>query len=403
MDKKITIGLFIDTYFPMIDGVTMVVDNYARRLTNYANVIVFAPKMFRKNYDDTKLPYKVVRCKSMGLPFLDYSLPMPKLDRKFMKELKNYKLDIVHIHSPATIGKLGIHYAKKHNIPVIATMHSQYRQDIKRAVKLDFLAEIINHKLMKIIFNKCDECWAVNSEVARIFYEEYKCCKKPRVMNNATEMMPIENIDEATKFIRNKYNIKEDEKILLFVGRLNALKNIFLIVDSLKILKNKNPKFKFKMLFVGNGQDEEQLKKSIKDNDMQDEIILCGRETNREILAKYYASADLFLFPSLYDASSIVQIEAASQKTPGLFVEGAATTATINNNINGYIVENDANKYADKIKDIMDNKEQYNSVCENAYRQIYINWDKKINEVYNLYLKIIDNKKSEGESIEKNI
>ena len=42
MDKKITIGLFIDTFFPMIDGVTMVVDNYAKRLSEYANVIVFA-------------------------------------------------------------------------------------------------------------------------------------------------------------------------------------------------------------------------------------------------------------------------------------------------------------------------------------------------------------------------
>ena len=44
MDKKITIGLFIDTFFPMIDGVTMVVDNYAKRLSEYANIIVFAPK-----------------------------------------------------------------------------------------------------------------------------------------------------------------------------------------------------------------------------------------------------------------------------------------------------------------------------------------------------------------------
>lgn len=48
MDKKITIGLFVDSFFPMTDGVIMVVDNYARRLVKYANVIVFAPK-YRKN------------------------------------------------------------------------------------------------------------------------------------------------------------------------------------------------------------------------------------------------------------------------------------------------------------------------------------------------------------------
>ena len=56
MDKKITIGLFVDSFFPMTDGVIMVVDNYARRLVKYANVIVFAPK-YRKKYDDSKLPY----------------------------------------------------------------------------------------------------------------------------------------------------------------------------------------------------------------------------------------------------------------------------------------------------------------------------------------------------------
>ena len=60
MAKKITIGFFIDTFFPMVDGVIMVVDNYARRLTKYANVIVFAPKIAGKKFDYKTLPYKVV-------------------------------------------------------------------------------------------------------------------------------------------------------------------------------------------------------------------------------------------------------------------------------------------------------------------------------------------------------
>lgn len=69
MDKKITIGLFVDSFFPMTDGVIMVVDNYARRLVKYANVIVFAPK-YRKKYDDSKLPYQVIRCILLNLLFL---------------------------------------------------------------------------------------------------------------------------------------------------------------------------------------------------------------------------------------------------------------------------------------------------------------------------------------------
>ena len=149
MNRKINIGLFIDTFFPMTDGVIMVVDNYAKRLNKIANVIVFAPKC-SNSYDDSKLPYKVVRCKSIKVPFLDYDLPIPSIDNSFIKELNNYKLDIIHIHSPFTIGKIGIKYAKKNNIPCIGTMHSQYKLDFKRAVKISFLAK-------KTIVKK--KCW----------------------------------------------------------------------------------------------------------------------------------------------------------------------------------------------------------------------------------------------------
>ena len=385
--NKITIGLFIDTFFPMIDGVTMVVDNYAKRLTKYANVIVFAPEYPKAQYDDSKFLYKVVRCKSVKMPIIDYSLPMPKIDKKFMHELNNTKLDIVHIHSPFTIGKIGVEYAKKNNVPAIATMHSQYKKDFLRAVKFEPLANLLTKVIIRQ-YNKCDECWAVHSEIAKIYYEEYKYKKLPKVMGNATDMKLVENMEQAKKLINEKYNISPDEEVFLFVGRINNLKNVFLIANSLKILKEKyNPKFK--MLFVGSGQDEDELKSIIDKNNMNQDIIMCGKISDRELLANIYARADLFLFPSLYDASSIVQIEAASQKTPTLFVEGAATTATITENVNGFISQNNEEDFAEKINEIINNKALYDSVCENVYKDIYINWDSQVSKVFDSYMEII--------------
>ena len=385
--NKVTIGLFIDTFFPMIDGVTMVVDNYAKRLTKYANVIVFAPEYPKAQYDDSKFSYKVVRCKSVKMPIIDYSLPIPKIDKEFMNELNNTKLDIVHIHSPFTIGKIGVEYAKKNNVPVIATMHSQYKRDFLRAVKFEPFANLLTKVIIRQ-YNKCDECWAVNSEIAKIYYEEYKYKKLPKVMGNATDMKPVENMEQAKKLINEKYNISPDEKVFLFVGRINNLKNVFLIANSLKILKEKyNPKFK--MLFVGSGQDEDELKSIIDKNKMNQDIIMCGKISNRELLANIYARADLFLFPSLYDASSIVQIEAASQKTPTLFVKGASTTATITENVNGFISQNNEENFAEKINEIINNKALYNSVCENVYKDIYINWDSQVSKVFDSYMEII--------------
>ena len=388
--KKIKMGLFTDAFFPMTDGVGMVVDNYAKRLIKYGDVYVFAPS-YKEEFDDSIFPYHIIRCKSVKVPFIDYSLPMPKVDKKFRDIVNSYNLDIVHIHSPFTIGKEGISYAKKHNVPIVGTMHSQYKQDFKRAVKNDLLASKLTDSLIKV-YNKCDECWAVNTEVARIFYEDYGYKCLPKVMNNATEMRPLENRKEGINLINKRHNLN-NEKIFIFVGRINNLKNVFFIIDALDYLRKINSKLDFKMLFVGTGQDEEELKRRIKAHHLENRVIMCGKVVDRKLLASYYARSDLFLFPSYYDASSIVQIEAASQKTPVLFLKGSATSATVTDNVNGFIEENDVSLYAKRINDIITNEKLLHEVGENAYRDLYKNWDDKIDEVYNEYHRLIKTKK----------
>ncbi len=392
MRRRIKIGLFMDSFFPMVDGVTMVMDNYAKRLIKYADVIVFVPEYAGVKYDDKVFPYEVVRCKSLKAPIIDYSMPIPKLDRKFVKELENYNLDIVHIHSPFMMGKLGVKYAKKHGIPVVGTMHSQFKQDFRRATKMEELANILTKQVIKV-FNSCDECWAVNSEVARIFHEEYHYKKMPVVMNNATGMKPVKSVDKACSTINKKHNISAKDKVFLFVGRINKLKNIFLIIKSVEKLKEIDPNLSFKMLFVGSGQDEDELRNYITDHNMESYVTMCGRVMDRELLAAYYARADLFLFPSLYDASSIVQIEAASQKTPCVFIEGAATAATVTAEQNGFISKNDVLTYAKDIARIMNNNELYKKVSENCFKELYKNWDDTIDEVYIKYQELIKIKK----------
>lgn len=389
--KKITVGLFNDSFFPITDGVIMVVDNYARRLSNFCNVIVFVPNYLFSKFDDTTLPYKVVRCYSLDVPFLDYSLPIPKLDYKFIRNLNKYKLDIVHIHSPFSLGVAGLKYAKRHHIPCIATMHSQFKQDFKRALKSEMLANKFTYRLMKV-YNKCDLCFAVNKEVARIYFEEYHYKTMPRVLLNATDMEPIENNNKTYKGLDKKYNIKWNVKVFLFVGRLNILKNILFIVDSLSVLKKKKSSLKFKMLFVGVGQDEDKLKERIKELNLEKEVLLVGKIEDRIELASIYKRADLFLFPSVYDASSLVQIEAASQKTPGVFLKNTATSSTITDNVNGFLSDETVGAYSDKIIEVMENKELYKKVSNNAYYDLYRSWDKAVEEIYEIYKDLIDKK-----------
>ena len=70
--KRMKVGLFIDNYYPNIDGVTMVVDNLARCLTKYADVVVVCP--YIDGCDDKGFPYKVIRLKSLKVPFTSYKI-----------------------------------------------------------------------------------------------------------------------------------------------------------------------------------------------------------------------------------------------------------------------------------------------------------------------------------------
>ena len=387
--KKIKVGLFIDTFYPMVDGVIQVVDQYAKRLCKFCDVVVFTTKPSKNKVDTIKHPYKVVRCNVMPVMGIDYDLALPCFDKKFRKEVENSNLDIVHIHSPFTIGNCGIKYAKKHNIPVISTLHSQFKQDFYKATKMKWLTNIMLRIIMKK-FNKCDRCYAVNSKIAEIFYEDYKAKVLPAVLLNGTDFTPVENEENAINLVNQKYQLDKDIPVLLFVGRLTRLKNIFFIAQALKILKDSGEKFK--MLYVGTGTDEEKLKSLIKELGLQDDVIMTGKIMDRDLLKAIYFRADLFLFPSNYDANSLVQIEASSQKTPTVFLEGSATSVSITDNVNGFLTPNNKEAFAQKISEILHNKDLYEKVKQNAYKDLYRSWDQCVEEVYQLYLKHIKEK-----------
>lgn len=392
-DKKLNIGLFVDAFFPMIDGVVSVVDNYAKRLCKIANTTVFTTAPRDKNFVDN-YPYKVVRCSKFEVPGLDYDLGLPNLDAKFQRELKNSKLDIVHIHSPFSVGKAGLAYAKRHRLPVVATNHSQFKQDFFKATKSPAITDILLDSIMKV-FNACDENWSVNKEVAKV-YDEYGLKKPAKVVNNATDMMFLQNFDGED--LKAKYNIKDGDKVLLFVGRICEIKNIFFILESLIELKKLG--FEYKMIFVGTGQDEVILKKKIEKNKMQDCVFLAGKISDRGELARYYRLANLFLFPSMYDCSSLVQIESASQKTPTLFLKGSVTSDGIVDNFNGYYADAEPKLFAKRIVEIFAD-ERYDEICENCYKTVYVNWDEKIADVYQNYLRLIKQKRIKNNAIDR--
>ncbi|MCF0166971.1 MAG: glycosyltransferase [Bacteroidales bacterium] len=386
------VGLFIDTYFPYVDGVVKVVDNYARRLSRMCEVTVFTVGCY-KGYDenlDKEYPYKIVRTHVAGFKNSEYIAPFPFLDPVFQKKLWSSKLDIIHIHSPFSIAKEGLKYAKVRGIPAVSTLHSQYKKDVYERIHFPPFRWISFNFLMST-FNASHLCWAVNDAVKNLYINEYGLKTLCLVKNNATDHIPVEDPIMARKLVNETFRLKSDRPLLIFVGRLARVKNEEFLVRSLKILKEKGQKFQ--MLFVGGGPNEKHLAQMVAELSMGDCIKVAGPLDNLGLIRYIYSAADLMLFPSLYDCSSIVQIEAACQRTPVLFVEGAATASTVTPEVNGFVAPNDETAYADAVMGILKDPERLQRVSEGALRDLYVTWDTAVAGVYEDYKSIIESYK----------
>ncbi len=393
--NKYKVGIFLDTFYPMVDGVITVVDNLARKLNDRLDITVFTIKPSGKAVDTINHPYKVVRCKACPIMSLDYDLPMPSFDRKFKKELKNSQLDLVYCHSPAFMAGAGIKYAKKHHKPALCHLHSQYRRDIYNATHSKLLTKIFLKIFLKN-FNKCNAAIAVNEYTRDLFKNDYKLRTPITVVHNATDMLPVSNDEQANSIINKKFNLTPEEKILLYVGRLNKLKNIDFTLEALNILKNNFQNFK--MLIVGTGNDEEHFKKKVNELGLNNYVIFTGKIADKELLKSIYARSDLFLFPSKYDTDGLVKIEAASQGTPTVFIENTGAAAGIIDNETGYISKDDKTLFAKRILEALSDKELYKKISDNVRTELYRTWEKSAEEIYEIIVKMIEeNKKNKGE------
>ncbi len=389
----------MDSFYPAIDGVVLVVDNLAKALSKFNDVTVVVP--YNESYiEDSKRPYKVIRVNSVHIPKTEYRLGnfQPKISKTF-HELVSEKFDIIHIHSPFTIGKLGLRVARKLHVPCIATMHTRFDFELRKYISSKKIVQKIIDLYIKV-YNKCDKCIAVNHAMIDVF-KDYGYKYEPVVIYNGTDLKPLKEKDKEKNIerVNELYKLDKDETVLLFVGRITEIKNIFFILDSLKLLKEDG--YKFKMIYVGTGPDLKELKAKVKEYKMQDSVIFAGKIEDRDLLSAIYLRAKLFLFPSVFDASSLVQIEAAVNETPGLFIENSVTADTVLNDVSGFTSKYDIESYKERIKEILANEGLLKEVSKNAKNMLGNSWDTIANDTYNLYLDEISRLKKESGKVDR--
>lgn len=390
--KVLNVGQFIDNYYPVVDGVVVCVENYTKLLMQKGHCCtVFAPK-YPQYKDKAELAYRIVRSRSTRIPVVGYTLANCKNDTKFKKQILASNLNIIHAHSPFAVGKYGLYMAQKLGIPIVATFHSQFKLDFQKFIKADFIVDAMI-KYVVDFFEKVDKVWAVTPAAAEIL-KSYGCTRPIDIMYNGCDYDYPKNVDEKLKLANTSFKLSEQQNVLLFVGRPDSQKNIYAIIESMKILKDSG--VDYKLLIVGSSYEDEKVNSLIEDLGLNNNVVMAGKIYDRDKLSALYLRADLLLMPSVYDTASIVKIEGAAHKTPTLLVKDTPAATGVTHNHNGYLVENDSKDFARVISEALKDKDKLKEVSQNAYDTIFISWDKIVNKVEESYNEIIKEYKEKG-------
>lgn len=377
-DKK-TIVYFVDNFYPCVDGVLMVMENYVKYMTKYYNVVVCAPNHKNKNIKFDK--YFVLFSDSIYLKSQGYDLAFPQFDSRFQKFISLLKIDLIHVHSPFNMGTFGLNLAKKRNVPCFATFHSQYKRDFYEAVKNDNLANILT-KIILYVYEKSTLCLTMN-EFSKNLMREYGLNNKISIISNATNMIRKEFDKQKEEIVLNKKGINKDKFNLLYIGRLVAVKNVYFILNVLKELYKVNKDFNF--IFVGDGPELQKMKKFCFDNQLENNVIFAGKILDENEKAVIIKNSNLLFFPSEYDTDGIVKMECACYDVPSFCLENTGAASNIIDNQNGFLEKNDIRKCANRLYFLIKDVNFVQKIGKNANIEIYKTWDNVCFELKKLY------------------
>lgn len=379
------IGLFNDSFPPILDGVTLAVQNYARWLAEKGlRPVVVTPW----NPVREKTDYEVMRF--FSLPIANrkpYRYGYPKLDPFIWGKLCNTPFALVHAHCPFSSGRLGVYVKKKHGAPLVGTFHSKYRSDLEHSFrKTPWMVPIIMKRILNF-FNACDEVWIPQAEVEPTV-REYGYKGKLSVVENGIDFADISDAEaiKAKAEARKRFGISPSTLLLLFVGQHIREKGILVIIKALAMLP---ASFDFRMDFIGSGYAANEAKELAKSLGVEDKVHFHGIISDREILKSHYAAADLFLFPSFYDNAPLVVREAAALGTPAILLKDSTAAEVISDGNNGFLADRSPESYAEIISRLASERDVITDAGIGARHSIVRSWEDVVGEVTDRYASLI--------------
>ena len=312
---------------------------------------------------------------------------------KIRKDIKDY--DIVHIHEHRqTLAIIASYFARKNNIPYIVQAHGSVLPFFQKEGLKNLFDKVFG---FKILHNA--SCVFALTEVEK---EQYL---KMGVDEDKIEIVPLginleeyENLPAYGKF-RSKFNIGENDKLILFVGRIHEIKGLDLLLDAFNdLIVQSNEKNSLENIDCSSiklaivGPDDGylvKLEEKVKEYSLEENVIITGplyKEEKQEALV----DCDLFVMPSKYESFTTSGLEAMACSKPLVLTKNNHIHDWVDGNV-GLACDDNKDSLREAIEKVLFDEDLSLIFARNGQKLIKekYNWDiinDQILEIYNRYL-----------------
>jgi len=334
------VAYFSDSLPPVADGVTRALGRLVETLSS-ENVDF---RLFAAQRPDTSLSWRerVHRVPAIPVPLYPaYRIGLPIL-RGVEAALKEFKPDLVHVVSPTPLGLFGVERARRLGIPVVGSFHSDWVAYL-RFYGLGRL-ERQAWRYTRWFYNRCAATFAPSVSMAA------------RLRDNGVERVAVweRGVDPhhfspalRSEALRERAGA-ESRPLLLYVGRLARQKNLWDLADAVALLRQRLGPDAFRVAVVGAGPEERELRARMP------HAHFAGFQQNGA-LARWYASADLFVFPSTTETFGNVVLEAFASGVPAIGANACGTRDLVEHGVNGLLAQpNDPSDLARQIQSLLE-------------------------------------------------
>ncbi len=376
------IAFFSNSYFPITYGSTVSVENFRLGLEELGHEI----HIFTPNFRGYKYEVKNIHLYPAFLfgYKIKYPIALPYF-HKIREEIKEGEFDIIHAQHPFSIGVDAMKIAKEENIPLVFTHHAKY-EDFTH-----YVPPIIPQKLLKYIVrskvrkfaNNCDVCISP-SETTKSYMRERGIKARIKVLPTGIDWQKFQEGDrEGT---RKKLGIKADQKVIMFLGRIENEKNIMFLVGEIFPLLKKDKKIVF--LFVGEGSLMNEIKQIALQSGILEQLIFTGI-VKQSVVANFYATTDIFVHASLTETQGMTIAEAMASGLPIVAVKASGVVDQLKDGETGIMVDQKKGVFGEKITKMLSDSVLANKFGKAARRKAkeYDN-KKRSKTLESVYLKI---------------